>query len=290
MLFFAKLKQDMTISSRRIRKIYSSLDKDQIKLVIDKKIEGKLEIQQWLEKLHKLAVMDTLGDDSRKKSGELSIIFGLITAFTIILTISKPFMFFFPVGFFLLFFYFLIMYITLNKIDIGNNLRFFIVPLLEHFKEENRIDGPVFLNMDFSNPKNRKNIIHQTVDPERQRKLFQHHWMQGEMMFTDQVMISWKIVDTVTDYGKNLQEKAGNRDLKKKNLVTHQLDLVFHVPKKRFDIEKPGPEVKDAGNYYEMNLNRSDTSDSLEVGMMPETFLEAVREGYHYIRKKEVSI
>jgi hypothetical protein len=274
----------MTISSRRIRKIYNSLDKEQIQLVIDKKIEGTLAIDQWLEKLRKLAVMDSLGDDSRKKSAELSIIFGLISAFTILLSINKPFLFFFPLGFSLLFFYFLIMYITLNKIDIGNNLRYFIVPLLEHYKVEDRINHPVYLKMDFSNPKDPKNAIKKADDPGGQGIVFRHHWMDGEMIFTDKVIVRWKIDDIVSESGRTIKEKT--RIVK--NRVKHELEVEFLIPKNGFHVEKQELELSDTGEHYTFSLKRADISESLQEGMVPRTFIEAISAGYQHIRKKEV--
>jgi hypothetical protein len=275
----------MTISSRRIRKIYKSLDKEQIQLVLDKKIEGTHDVHHWLEKLRKLAVMDSLGDDSRKKSAELSVIFGLIATFTILLTITKPFLFFFPLGFILLFLYFLIMYLTLNKIDIGNNLRNFIVPLLEHFMEKDRIEGPVYLKMDFSNP---GTGIKSGNERRKQDNVISHYWMDGNMGLTDKVIIRWKIKDTITKAGRGGQWKIKDRATVNKNLVKHELVMDFLIPKKSFYIEKKEVEVNEAGEYLTFQLKKTDTSGSLEEGMAPGIFLDTFSTGYQYLRKKEV--
>ena len=96
----------MTINSRKVLKIYKSLDKDQIQFVLDKKIEDTLTLEEWLTKLHGIAEMDTIGDESRKQAGNLSIVFGILTIATLILTISKPILFFFPIGFLILFIYY----------------------------------------------------------------------------------------------------------------------------------------------------------------------------------------
>jgi hypothetical protein len=286
MVFFTNDCIDMTIISRRILKIYKSLDKDQIQLVITKKIHGEFEIDHWLEKLHKLAVMDRLGDDTRIKSGDLSIVFGIFTAFTIFLTISKPFLFFFPVGFFLLFFYFLMMYITLNKIDIGNNLRMFIVPLLEHFKETKAVTGPVELKMDFSNPKKYKNLAGQINDKVVTDKLFRHHWMEGNLILDNQISIQWDITDIVKETGSYFGTSDNRADLKKKNMIVHKLGMKFRIPKNKFEIVKSDLNTIDADDYWIIQIYREDSSISIEEGMSPDIFLDAIKAGLEKIVKR----
>lgn len=277
----------MTIISRRILKIYKSLDKDQIQLVITKKIQGEFDIDHWLEKLYKLAVMDRLGDDTRIKSGDLSIVFGIFTAFTIFLTISKPFLFFFPVGFFLLFFYFLMMYITLNKIDIGNNLRMFIVPLLEHFKETKAVTGPVNLKMDFSNPKKDKNLAGQMDDQVVSDKLFRHHWMEGKLILDNQISIQWDITDIVKERGSYFSVSGKQKDLDKKNMIVHKLGMKFKVPKNKFEIVKSDINTIDTDDFWIIQIYREDSSTSLEEGMSPDIFLNAIKAGLARIVKRQ---
>ncbi len=273
----------MTLKSRSVLKIYRSLDREQIQLVIDKKFEGRYPMDQWLKKLHKLAVMDTLGDDTRQNSASLLIVFGIFTVFTLILTISKPFLFFFPIGFFLLFFYFLIMYITLNKIDIGNHLRLFIVPLLEKLNTTGTVNDPLYLKMDFANPIN-KNNLSRDADGKR---IYKHHWMHGEITFTDQVNITWEIEDIVKEVERSLQDKAKRLDLLKKNAITHQLTMHFTLAKDLFEIHEQEPSITDTGDYFKIKLSRKDTSKSIDEGMVPSVFLDTIKEGYRKFKKKK---
>ncbi len=277
----------MKINSRRILKIYKSLDKDQVQLVITKRIQGEFDLEHWLDKLQKLAIMDQLGDDSRIKSGDLSIVFGIFTAFTIFLTISKPFLFFFPVGFFLLFFYFLMMYLTLNKIDIRNNLRMFVVPLLEHFKETKAIKGPINLKMDFSNPKKNKNLAGQVEYNIETDKIFRHHWMEGKLMLDDQVSIQWEITDIVKESGRYFGTSGGQSDSKKKNTIIHKLGMKFMIPKLQFDLAKSDLKTIHTDDYWIIQIFREDSSNSLEEGMSPDIFLDAIKEGMGQIVKRK---
>lgn len=277
----------MAINSRRILKIYKSLDKDQIQLVITKKIEGKHDLDHWLEKLHKLAVMDQLGDDARIKSGDLSIVFGIFTAFTIILTISKPFLFFFPLGFFLLFFYFLMMYILLNKIDIGNHLRIFIVPLLEYFRENRPVNGMIDLKMDFSDPKKDKNLAGELGDKAQSDKIFRHPWMEGKVILENRISIHWNITDIVKETGKYLRGSGEPGKEKKKIKIIHKLDMKFQIPKDQFTLKDQDLKTVETGDYRVIQINKEGFSESLQEGMSPDIFLEAVNTAYSQIVKRE---
>lgn len=277
----------MAINSRRILKIYKSLDKDQIQLVITKKMEGKHDLDHWIEKLHQIAVMDQLGDDARIKSGDLSIVFGIFTAFTIILTISKPFLFFFPVGFFLLFFYFLMMYILLNKIDIGNHLRIFIVPLLEYFRENSMVNGMIGLKMDFSDPKKDKNLVGELGDKEQSDKIFRHQWMEGKAALESRIIIQWTITDIVKETGKYFSGSGESGKEKKKIKIVHKLDMKFQIPKDQFTLKNRDAKVEEKEDYKIIQIFKEDFSESLQEGMSPDVFLEAIHAGYTQIVKRE---
>ena len=277
----------MAIDSRKIYKIYKALDKDQIQFVLDKKIAGTYSIRIWLDRLLQIAELDTLGDDTRQKSGSLSIVFGTFTLFTIILTISKPFMFFFPIGFFLIFFYFLFTNIALSKIDIGNNLRIFVVPLLKKYLDERNIKEELKLRMDFSSPIASERLTATVESKSKDRnKVYKHHWMEGSIQYNDGVKITWEIEDIVKKIERNLQDKATNMDMSSIFNVDHILNMHFYAPVARFDsINKELMESKD-GEFYILSIHKKDISNSLDEGMDPQTFIAAVEEGYKKLKLK----
>ena len=53
------------MNSRKAFKLFKSLDRDQIQFVLDKKMEGKNTVDEWLNILSSVAQMDTYGDDAR---------------------------------------------------------------------------------------------------------------------------------------------------------------------------------------------------------------------------------
>ncbi len=285
----------MTINTRKVFKIYKTLDREQIQIILDKKIEGSHTIDEWLKRLYKLAVMDSIGDDTRQRSGNLSITFGIFLIFTVILTISKPFMFFFPLGFLMLFGYFIFNYYTLSKLDIGNHLRLFMVPLLEHLQDEKMVKGYFFFRMDLSMPDRKEKLV-QTVEEGEHAKIYKHHWMDGEMTLNDGIKITWEIDDTVKKVQRNIQKIASRSDLtskiymdltsKIKNIVfvDHVLKMRFFAPVDSFKPLEDGVSTSKDGNYYYFQIEQTDQSGNLDEGMDPRAFINALSAGYKKVK------
>jgi hypothetical protein len=179
------------------------------------------------------------------------------------------------------------MYFTLNKIDIGNNLRIFIVPMLEYLKKQYKIEDPFYMKMDFSNPRKKKYLVTGT-DPEKEnQKIFIHPWMEGALTFDDQVRIQWTIVDIVKERRKGLSETASSLSLTKNYSVLHQLKMHFQIPKDNFELIKKDQVVDEMDDFYMVKMEKEDESSSIYEGMDPEIFLETIRAGYEKIRKKK---
>jgi hypothetical protein len=277
----------MTIDSRRIFNIYKSLDKDQVQFVVDKKIEDTMAIDEWLTRLHKIAEMDTLGDETRKKSGNLSIVFGVLSVLTIVLSIAKPLFFFFPIAFLILFIYFVVTYFLLRKIDIGNNMRLFIVPMLEHYQRKGSLEDPFYLRMDFSNPV-QSDFLSQTIEEEKEQpnNIYKHHWMDGRMVFNDGVKISWEIKDVIRKKESEARDTSGQSDYTGKFQIHHVLNMHFSAPKKHFNPANKDMMETDDGEYYITSIHKKDISDSLDEGMSPDVFISSIQEGYHFVESK----
>jgi hypothetical protein len=284
----------MTINTRKVFKIYRSLDAEQIRFVIEKAVEGSYSVTEWLAHLRKIAIMDAIGDDTRQNSGNLTIIFGLFMLFTLVLTISKPFLFFFPIAFFLLFFYFLFNYIQLSRIDIRNNLRIFVVPLIEYFEDEELVEGNIFLRMDFSNPIKKDKLI---SSRDKDSKTYKIHWMDGEMILKDGVKIVWEIEDVIKKVERNIQALAHKIDLTSKiymdltgnikNIlfIDHDLKVRFFAPKSKFEPLDEDIHVTEDNEYYILSKESKDKSDSMDEGMDPKVFIKNMEACYQKFKK-----
>ena len=277
----------MTINSGKVLRIYKSLDKDQLQFVLDKKIEDTLTLGEWITKLHGIAEMDTIGDDSRKQAGNLSIVFGILSIATIILTISKPVLFFFPIGFLILFIYFVVTFFLLRKIDLGNNMRLFIVPMLEHFRKKESVKEAFSLRMDFSHPITKERVS-ESEEEENQKpgSVYRHHWMDGNMTFDDGVKITWEIEDVISKRTGNAKRAGKKNDQTGKYEIQHILNMHFSAPKEHFIAVNEDMMETDDGLYYIVSIHKKDISESFDEGMSPEVFISSIEEGYHFVRLK----
>ena len=277
----------MTINSRKVFKIYKSLDKDQLQFVLDKKIEDTLTLEDWLTKLHGIAEMDTIGDETRKQAGNLSIVFGILTITTLILTISKPVLFFFPIGFLILFIYFVVTFFLLRKIDIGNNMRLFIVPMLEHIRKTGSVKKAFSLRMDFSHPVTKERLA-ESDEEENQKpgSIYKHHWMDGNMELKDGVKITWEIEDVVSKKDSSRKNGKDKTNSTGKYQIQHILNMHFSAPKEHFIAINEDMMETDDGLYYIVSIHKKDVSDGLDEGMSPEIFISSIEEGYHFVRLK----
>ena len=277
----------MTIDSRKVLRLYKSLDKDQLQFVLDKKVEDTLTIEDWLKKLHGIAEMDTIGDESRKQSGNLSIVFGILTIATFILTLYKPILFFFPIGFAILFIYFLVTFFLLSKIDIGNNMRLFIVPMLEHFQRQGSVKEAFSLRMDFSNPITKERLSEtDEEDNNKPGNIYRHHWMDGRMVFNDGVKITWEIEDVINKREDNYKKEPEKTGSTGKYQIQHILNMHFSAPKEHFLAVNEDMMETDDGLFYIVSIHKKDISESLEEGMSPNVFISSLDEGYHFVKQK----
>lgn len=277
----------MTINSRKVLRIYKSLEKDQLQFVLDKKIEDILTLEEWLTKLQGIAEMDTIGDESRKQAGNLSIVFGILTIATIILTISKPILFFFPIGFIILFVYFVVTFFLLSKIDIGNNMRLFIVPMLEYFRKKGSVKEAFSLRMDFSHPVTKERLSKSDEEEnQKQGSIYRHHWMDGKMVFDDGVKITWEIEDVVSKKDGGMKRNGNKKNISGKYQIQHVLNMHFSAPKEHFIAINEDMMETDDGLYYITSIHKKDISDNFDEGMSPEVFISSIEEGYHYVRLK----
>ena len=277
----------MTIDSRKVLRLYKSLDKDQLQFVLDKKIEDPLTIEDWLKKLHGIAEMDTIGDESRKQSGNLSIVFGILTIATFILTLYKPILFFFPIGFVILFIYFVVTFFLLSKIDIGNNMRLFIVPMLEHFRRQGTVKEAFNLRMDFSHPIAKERLSEKDEeDNNKTGNIYRHHWIDGKMVFNDGVKITWEIEDVISKREGNNKKESEKKDSTGKYQIQHILNMHFSAPKEHFIAVNEDMMETDDGLSYIVSIHKKDISESLDEGMSPDVFISSLDEGYHFVKQK----
>ncbi len=265
----------MPITSRKVFSIYRTLDRDQIRFVIDKVIEGNHTPQEWLNRLNRIAFMDLLGDETREQAGRFSMAFGVLTIVMTVLTILRPVLFFLPIGFVIIFAYFFSLYMSLLKIDISNHMRLFLVPLIDQLEERLNENANVYLKMDFSSSVTKEKLLESGED--KSVKTFRHHWIDGELTLNDGIILEWGIEDVVQQRKSTLADKAERMKFKD-YAISHLLKMKLTASTHNF--KTVDENLKAENGQLIVHLENESTSTSLDEGMDPAVFLNLLDEGY----------
>ncbi len=266
----------MPVTSRKVFSIYRTLNRDQLRFVVDKVIEGEYTADLWLGRLNRIAYMDLIGDETRGQAGRLSVTFGILSVATLVLSILRPVLFFFPITFLIIFIYFLSLYLSLLKIDISNNMRVFLVPLIQEL--DRRMDEKATLNlkMNFSSPVTFDKLTGTLHDHgEKPVKEYRHDWMEGKLVLKDGNRLEWHIRDIVHEKGSKFSEKAEKMKFKDYE-ITHHLDLKFFPDLSKFRLIDEN--YLSGGEEKVLELHAESKSESLEEGMDPKLFIDLLDE------------
>ncbi len=272
----------MPITSRKVFSIYRTLDRDQIRFVIDKVIEGNHTTEEWLNRLNRIAFMDLLGDETREQAGRFSMAFAVLTIIMTFLTILRPVLFFLPIGFLIIFAYFFSLYMSLLKIDISNHMRLFLVPMIEEIREKMNEGANVYLKMDFSSAVTKEKLL-ETADNEKNKsvKTFRHHWIDGELTLKDGNILEWEIEDRVQQRKSSLADKTERMKFKDYE-ISHLLKMKITASNDTF---RPlDDHLKVENGQIFIPLENESNSTSLEQGMDPAVFMNLLDEAYSKIQ------
>jgi len=196
----------------RTIKLYRALSPPQKKIIRDKWIEFTMPPEMWLQFLKELARFDKEGDASRKAVGWTAGI-AFIAAFLSIFVLPVGMELGGPVGQLLVLLPLaavglgilaLIVFFALKRIDIANNLRLFVAPLIAILREEMDPKEKLALTMDFRGGNHKSKIQDETKhDPGRFRypKIKETHyldpWFDGRAQLADGGILEWHVVDRI---------------------------------------------------------------------------------------------
>lgn len=267
----------MPITSRKVFSIYRTLNRDQVRFVIDKIIEGNHTAEDWLNRLNRIAFMDLVGDETRDQAGSLSINFGILTAVTLVLTFFRPVLFFLPLGFLIIFTYFFSLYLSLLKIDISNHMRIFLVPLITLLKEHIPESTEIYLKMDFSKAVSKDKLAEpEQAEGSKQTKLFRHHWIDGRVTLNGGITLKWNIEDEITRRNSKLMDKAEKMKFRDHE-IRHLLKMHLSAPAGLFTPADQSVIRKD--DHLVVSLQDESESKSLDEGMEPSVFMDLMQQG-----------
>lgn len=278
-------------------KIYKSLDAEQKRIIDEKTVDLNRPPEEILKMLKPIAACDMLGDKVRSKFGcSLALAIVLTIGFVIAWLASGQIVFVVPAV------------IALGaaiwcgkvwsftkQIDLSNNLRQFMLPVMAVFREDFAQGQPVHVKLDLRPP---------TADPKKtgESAPYKHgvyykvidttyvdSWMSAEGTLSDGSKLSWSITDYIRERKKTKRNPRGKIKSKTKYSKKSYIDVELGLKKKLYEVAPPpGAEIDEGAKRHSVRVARTVRSDSIDP-IDPRALIDLVAEIYRNARpaKKE---
>jgi len=251
-------------NSRKAYQIYRKLTDEEKEILERRKVSGKHSIREWNRKLSHLAVMDSYADKARGGLKTMLILSVFLTFFVSIFMLNAPVFFLIlvlviGVSIFLTALFF---YGKLRHIDVGNQLRYFVIPTLKLLNRKVRKSHKVELDINLSLPNDEQYMVDEQIDNQPEDKRFKKvtniyyrvPWLQAKVPLADGSLLIWENEDLVRER-KVVKYRKNKRKTKYK--VKHQVKLKLMLPKSRYRLQEERHEaiqVEEISKFYVLSL------------------------------------
>ncbi len=268
-------------------KLYGKLNAEQKKLVQEKKIETSMKAKKWLEFLRQIAFFDRLRDQAHRKLKTGAIIVGIIDLIMLGGVFSYSIVAAVLFVLLLIFFIFLIIrFKKIKNIDISNNLRLFVVPLLVALKEEIDPNTKVFIKMDLTDALH-STKLKDTILPQGKRYpkittfMYNNPWFEVRAQLNDKTILQWDIEDIIRHRKIRKISASGKLKFKEKFKVKHIISMKLLFSKDLYTIKsRENIEYADQGEYHMIKLKNKAYGYSKNSIMELNAFLGTVAMAY----------
>lgn len=271
-------------------KTYRSLSAEQKAILRQKQLEVNRSPEELLALLKPLAACDAVANKSQTR-------FGCTLAVMILLTIVSPIVFgnigWTPVTLAVVALLVIAdiamawFVIWLRGIDVSDNLRSFVVPVLALFREDIDPRSPVHLRLDLSKPNAaakktgqsdpyKHGVYHKIIDT-----TYVDPWMSAEALLVDGTKLSWSVTDRIRERKKTKRNARGKYKTKTKYTKKTDLEVQLGLRTKTYAVETA--EVSSDGKRSKVEVQRSIRTDSLEP-VDPRALIDAITDVYRAAR------
>lgn len=275
---------------------YRSLSAEQKAILKQKKLDLRQPVDQLLALLRPLAACDSVANKAQHRMGcTLALmILGTLIGIVVLAKIGWS-----PVTFAVLVLLLVttiasaFFYSWLRGIDVSDNLRSFVVPVLALFREDFDPRVPLHLRLDLSspttNPKKtsqgkpyKQGIYHKVIDT-----MYLDPWMSAHAMLVDGTKLSWSVTDRIRERKKTKKNPRGKYKTKTKYKKVSDLEVRLALRTKSFSVADAG--LSADGRRSKVEVERRVRTDSL-APIDPRTLIDAITDVYRAARPtKEAS-
>jgi hypothetical protein len=249
--------------------MHRKLTDEEKEILLSRKVSGKHSIREWLRMLNHIAVMDAYADKARSGLTTMLFLSLFLTFFVAMFTLAAPtFVTILVIITGLsIFGMALFFHIKFKKIDVGNQLRHFIIPTLKFLHSKVRKNHKVDLNIDLAIPGDELYKIDEQLDDnpadKRFRKVTNNYylipWLQAKVPLADGSLLTWENEDLVRER-KVIKRRKNKRKTKYK--TKHQIKVKLMLPKAKYQLMESRQEedqqgsmmIEDASRYYLISM------------------------------------
>lgn len=254
-------------------KIYKSLDAEQKRILSEKVIDLNRPPEEILRTLKPLAGCDTLADKARGRlgcGGAIAIVatigFFIAWASTQIVWFVVPVVLALAAAIFLLW-----MWAWTKKIDLSNNFRQFVLPVLTMFREDFAAGQPVHVKLDLRPPTSppkktgesapyKHGVYYKIIDT-----TYADSWMSAKAMLSDGSKLEWSITDSIRERKKTKKNPRGKIKTKTKYTKKSKIEVELGLRNKLYEVAPlPGAEIEAGAKRNSVSVSRKVRTDSLD--------------------------
>jgi hypothetical protein len=271
-------------------KTYRSLSAEQKQILSQKQLDLSRPVDEWLSLLKPIAACDAVGNKVQTRFG---CTFAVLIGFTI-----AGLFFFWGAGWSAMTISAFVLLVAatvasgwfwnwLRGIDVSDNLRSFVIPILALFREDVDPKSPVRLRIDLTKPTAAskktgesapfsEGVYHKIVDTS-----YVDPWMEAEAVLVDGTKLSWSVTDRIRERKKTKRNPRGK--YKTKTKYTKKTDLEVRLALRTKTYALADAEVSSDGKRSKVEVQRSLRSDSL-APIDPRALVDAIIEVYRSAR------
>jgi hypothetical protein len=271
-------------------KTYRSLSSEQKQILARKQIEMNRPVDELLALLKPIAACDTMANKAQTR-------FGCTFAVGIVLTVVAVILFanlgWGPVTLLALGAFLALTIVAgwfwtwLRGIDVSDNLRKFVLPVLAVFREDIDPKTPVHLRLDLTKP---------TIKPKKtgESAPFKHGayhkiidttyvdpWMDAEAVLVDGTKLRWSVTDRIRERKKTKRNARGKYKTKTKYRKVTDVEVQLALRTKAYSLEN-APITND-GKRSKVEVQKSVRADSLDP-VDPRALIDAITSVYRSLK------
>jgi hypothetical protein len=271
-------------------KTYRTLSSEQKQILAAKQLVVDKPVDELLALLKPLAACDRIANKSQTRFG---CTFGVLIVVTIAALIFFSNLGWGPLtlGALMLFAGATIaagwFWIWLRRIDVSNNLRQFVVPVLALFREDIDPRTPVHLRLDLSKPTAspkkttegapyKHGIYHKVIDT-----TYVDPWMSAEAVLVDGTRLRWSVTDRIRERKKTKRNARGKYKTKTKYRKVSDLEVQLAMKTKTYTVADAA--ATSDGKRSKLEVQRSVRTDSLDP-VDPRTLIDAITGVYRSLK------